>query len=95
MGVVAPTGLTVAELFASQVAGRSGVGLITLFDARALRDEALRELFEVCGRFLRGGLCGGGRGRRGRRARVGVGGGVGRGRGGARGQRQAGGEEGD
>ncbi|QJX00937.1 beta-ketoacyl-[acyl-carrier-protein] synthase family protein [Frigoriglobus tundricola] len=34
MGLIAPTGLGVAELFASQVAGRSGVRPITLFDAR-------------------------------------------------------------
>ncbi len=33
MGVIAPTGLAPKELFASQVAGRSGVGPISLFDA--------------------------------------------------------------
>jgi 3-oxoacyl-[acyl-carrier-protein] synthase II len=44
MGVVAPTGLTVAELFASQVAGRSGVGLITLFDARAFPTRIAAEV---------------------------------------------------
>ena len=33
MGLIAPTGLSVAELFASQVAGRSGIRTITLFDA--------------------------------------------------------------
>src|SRR5260370_41985199 len=44
MGVIAPTGLTVAELFASQVAGRSGVGLITLFDARAFPTRIAAEV---------------------------------------------------
>jgi 3-oxoacyl-[acyl-carrier-protein] synthase II len=33
MGVIAPTGRGAAELFASQVGGRTGVGPITLFDA--------------------------------------------------------------
>ncbi len=31
--MIAPTGLSVAELFGSQIAGRSGVGPITVFDA--------------------------------------------------------------
>ncbi|HJZ54379.1 MAG TPA: beta-ketoacyl synthase N-terminal-like domain-containing protein, partial [Gemmataceae bacterium] len=34
MGVIAPLGQTVGELFASQVNGRTAVGPITRFDAR-------------------------------------------------------------
>lgn len=53
MGVIAPTGLGVAELFASQVAGRSGVGPITLFDAGTFPTRIAAEVtgFDV-GRFV-------------------------------------------
>lgn len=53
LGVVAPTGLGADELFASQVAGRSGVGPITLFDARTFPTRIAAEVagFDL-GRFV-------------------------------------------
>jgi 3-oxoacyl-[acyl-carrier-protein] synthase II len=52
MGVIAPTGLGVEELFASQVAGRSGIGPISLFDANAFPTRIAAEVrgFDL-GRF--------------------------------------------
>ncbi len=44
MGLIAPTGLSVAELFASQVAGRSGVRTITLFDAHTFPTRIAAEV---------------------------------------------------
>jgi 3-oxoacyl-[acyl-carrier-protein] synthase II len=53
MGVIAPTGLGADELFASQVAGRSGVGPITLFDAGTFPTRIAAEVtgFDL-GRFV-------------------------------------------
>jgi len=53
MGVIAPTGLTVSDLFAAQVAGRSGVGPITLFDASTFPTRIAAEVRGfVPGRFI-------------------------------------------
>ncbi len=64
MGVVTPLGHTVAELFAAQAEGRSAVGPITRFDARALpttfgaevKNFDLRRYLKDADRFARSGL---------------------------------------
>src|SRR5262245_13650076 len=55
MGVITPLGDTVSELFAAQVAGRSGVGPITRFDARTFPTTFAAEVkgFDL-GRYVRG-----------------------------------------
>ncbi len=64
MGVVTPLGHTVAELFANQTEGRTAVGPITRFDARALpttfgsevKNFDLRRYTKDADRFARCGL---------------------------------------
>jgi 3-oxoacyl-[acyl-carrier-protein] synthase II len=59
MGVIAPTGLTATKLFAAQLAGRSGVGPITLFNAATfptriaaeVRDFDAQQLIPDAARF--------------------------------------------